>query len=78
MRDDQREKIETLLPVRKDTVDVTVKNNRLLVVSLLASICHRARIPWRELPERFGDFPIIHTRWSKRGLWPTILTINTP
>jgi transposase len=31
--------------------------------------------PWRDLPERFGDFRVIHTRhtrWSKSGVWQRI------
>jgi transposase len=33
---------------------------------------YRAGIPWRDLPERFGDFRLVHTRhsrWSGRGVW---------
>ena len=25
-------------------------------------------IPWRDLPERFGDFKALHTRWSQKGV----------
>jgi transposase len=33
---------------------------------------YRAGIPWRDLPERFGDFRVVHTRfsrWSRAGVW---------
>jgi transposase len=33
---------------------------------------YRAGIPWRDLPERFGDFRVVHTRfgrWAKREVW---------
>jgi transposase len=33
---------------------------------------YRAGIPWRDLPERFGDFRVVHTRfsrWARRGVW---------
>src|SRR6266702_4391753 len=33
---------------------------------------YRAGIPWRDLPERFGDPIKIHTRfsrWAKSGVW---------
>ena len=40
---------------------------------------YRAGIPWRDIPipiaERFGDFRVIHTRfsrWSKKGIWERI------
>lgn len=32
-------------------------------------------MPWRDLPERFGDFRVVHTRfsrWAKRGVWKRI------
>ncbi len=34
-----------------------------------------AGIPWRDLPERFGDFRLVHTRfsrWSKTGVWERV------
>jgi transposase len=33
---------------------------------------YRASIPWRDLPERFGDPIKMHTRfsrWAKSGVW---------
>jgi transposase len=33
---------------------------------------YRAGIPWRDLPERFGPWKAVHTRWSrgaKSGVW---------
>jgi transposase len=49
------------------------KDNRLFVEAVLYR--YRAGIPWRDLPERFGDFRVIHTRhtrWSKSGVWQRI------
>ena len=37
---------------------------------------YRAGIPWRDLPERFGDFRVVytrHSRWSGRGVWQRVL-----
>ncbi len=86
LRDDQWAKIEHLLPGREDTVGVTTKDNRLFVEAVLYR--YRTGIPWRDLPERFGDFRVIHTRhtrWSKTGVWkrvfeqlPMIRTMNMP
>jgi len=73
LRDDQWEKIEPLLPGREGTVGVTAKDNRLFVEAVLYR--YRAGIPWRDLPERFGDFRVIHmrhTRWSRRGVWKRV------
>jgi len=73
LRDDQWEKIEALLPGREGTVGVTAQDNRLFVEAVLYR--YRAGIPWRDLPERFGDFRVIHTRhtrWSRRGVWQRV------
>jgi transposase len=51
----------------------TAKNNRLFVEAVLYR--YRAGIPWRDLPARFGDFRVVHTRfsrWSKSGVWQRI------
>ena len=70
LRDDQWERIEHLLPGREGQVGVTAKDNRLFVEAVLYR--YRAGIPWRDLPERFGDFRVVHlrhSRWSKSGVW---------
>jgi transposase len=36
---------------------------------------YRAGIPWRDLPERFGDWKIVHqrfSRWAKSGVFQRI------
>ena len=51
----------------------TAKDNRRFVEAVLYR--YRAGIPWRDLPERFGDFRVIHTRhmrWSKSGVWEQV------
>nr|WP_201782673.1 IS5 family transposase [Calothrix sp. 336/3] len=73
LRDDQWERIKDLLPGRKETVGVTAKDNRLFVEAVMYR--YRAGIPWRDLPERFGDFRVVHTRfsrWAKRGVWQRV------
>ena len=73
LRDDQWERIEALLPGRVGYVGGTAKDNRLFVEAVLYR--YRAGIPWRDLPERFGDFRVIHTRhmrWS--GVWERVFT----
>ncbi len=76
LRDDQRERIKDWLPGRRETVGVTAKDNRLFVEAVIYR--YRAGIPWRDLPERFGDFRVVHTRfsrWSKKGIWEKIFKI---
>jgi len=68
LRDDQWQRIEGILPGHRDYVGVTAKDNRLFVEAVLYR--YRAGIAWRDLPERFGNFRIIHTRhtrWSRKG-----------
>lgn len=59
LRDDQWERIKDLLPGREGHVGVTAKDNRLFVEAVLFR--YRAGIPWRDLPERFGDWKVVHT-----------------
>ena len=66
LRDDQWERIEPLLPGREGHVGATAKDNRLFVEAVLYR--YRAGIPWRDLPERFGDPIKIHTRFSPETL----------
>ncbi len=73
LRDDQWSPIEVLLPGRVGHVGVTARDNRLFVEAVLYR--YRAGIPWRDLPERFGDPIKIHTRfsrWAKSGVWERI------
>lgn len=73
LRDDQWERIKHLLPGREGTVGVTAKDNRLFVEAVLYR--YRAGIPWRDLPERLGNWSIVHTRfsrWAKSGVWESI------
>lgn len=73
LRDDQWEKIKDLLPGRKGHVGCNAKDNRLFVEAVLYR--YRAGIPWRDLPERFGDWKNVHRRWSRwavRGVWEQV------
>src|SRR5450755_3546086 len=73
LRDDQWERIKDLLPGREDSVGVTAADNRLFVEAVLYR--YRAGIPWRDLPERFGDWKNVHrrfSRWSKSGIWEKV------
>src|SRR5580698_2976407 len=73
LTDEQWSQIENLLPGRKESVGVTAKDNRLFIEAVLYR--YRAGIPWRDLPERFGDFRVVHTRhtrWSRTGVWERV------
>jgi len=76
LRDDQWERIRDLLPGRVGHVGVTARDNRLFVEAVLYR--YRAGIPWRDLPERFGDPIKIHTRfsrWAKSGVWARVFAV---
>ena len=85
LRDDQWDRIKDLLPGREGSVGVTAKDNRLFVDAVLYR--YRAGIPWRDLPERFGDPIRVHTRFSRwaepacggvsSSIWPRMPTTNT-
>ena len=73
LRDDQWDRIKELLPGREGHVGVAAKDNRLFVEAVLYR--YRAGIPWRDLPERFGDGTKVHlrfSRWAKSGVWERV------
>jgi transposase len=73
LRDDQWERIRDLLPGREGTVGVTARDNRLFVEAVLYR--YRAGIPWRDLPERFGDGVRVQrrfSRWAIAGVWQRV------
>jgi transposase len=70
LSDEEWEKIKDLLPGRVGVVGANAKDNRLFVNAVLYR--YRTGIPWRDLPQRFGDFRVVHlrhSRWSKSGVW---------
>ena len=76
LRDDQWDRMKDLLPGREGHVGGTAKDNRLFVEAVLYR--YRAGIPWRDLPERFGKFRSIHTRftrWSRAGVWERVFQV---
>ncbi len=73
LRDDQWERIQHLLPGRAGSVGVTAVDNRRFVEAVLYR--YRAGVPWRDLPERFGNGIAVHlrfSRWAKSGVWERV------
>ena len=56
-------RIKDFLPGREGHVGGTAADNRLFVEAVLYRF--RAGIPWRDLPERFGDWKIVHQRFGR-------------
>ena len=78
IRDDQWDRIKDMLPGRAGHVGVTARNNRLFVDAVLYR--YRTGIPWRDLPEKYGDFRNVHrrfSRWAKKGIWAKLLSVLT-
>ena len=63
IRDDQWERIRDLLPGQEGHVGVTAADNRVFVEAVLYR--YRTGMPWRDLPERFGDWKNVHQRFSR-------------
>ena len=73
IRDDQWERIRDLLPGQEGHVGVTAADNRVFVEAVLYR--YRTGMPWRDLPERFGDWKNVHqrfSRWAKSGVWENV------
>ena len=73
LHDDEWDRIKDLLPGRLGHVGVTATDNRLFVEAVLYR--YRTGMPWRDLPERFGDWKAVHTRftrWAKAGVWERV------
>ena len=73
LRDDQWDRIKDGLPGSEGSVGVTASDNRLFIEAVLYR--YRAGIPWRDLPERFGDWKNVHrrfSRWAESGVWERV------
>src|ERR1039458_10476930 len=76
LRDDQWERIKDFLPGREGHVGGNAADNRLFVEAVLYR--YRTGIPWRDLPTRFGDWKIVHqrfSRWAKSGVFERIFKL---
>ncbi len=74
LRDDQWDKINNFLPGREGHVGGTAADNRLFVDAIIYRT--RTGIPWRDLPERYGDWKATHKRlrrWCESGVFARIL-----
>lgn len=77
LRDDQFERIEYMLPGRPGSVGrSSEKGNRLFIEAVIWKF--RSGAPWRDIPERFGDWKNIHrrfSRWAERGVWERLFQL---
>ena len=66
-------RIEHLLPGKASDPGRTAENNRRFLNAVLWIA--RSGAPWRDLPERYGNWNTVFqrfNRWGKRGTWQRI------
>ncbi len=70
------DKLAPLLPPESGRQGPVAKENRLMVEGMLWKM--RTSSPWRDLPEEFGPWNSVYTRfsrWCKAGVWREVLTV---
>ena len=70
------ERIKDLLPGKPGDPGVTAKDNRLFIDAVLWIA--KTGAPWRDLPERFGNWYNVWkrlSRWAKKGVWERVFTV---
>jgi len=73
------EQMRPLLPLQKPLTGRPAVDHRLIVEGMLWVV--RTGSSWRELPERFGPWSTVssrYQRWCKEGLWARILQVLLP
>ena len=72
----QWERLQPLLPPQKPHTGRPATDHRRLLNGILWII--RTGAPWRDLPERFGDWKQVHTRhtrWAASGVWERVFKV---
>ena len=70
LRDAHWERIASELPGKEGDPGRTGKDNRLFFEAVLWIA--RTGAPWRDLPETFGKWKTVYTRfrrWAEKGIW---------
>jgi hypothetical protein len=79
LTDEQWEQLRPLLPSQKPQTGRPAIDHRLMVEGMLWVA--RTGSSWRELPERFGPWSTVssrYQRWCQEGLWARILQVLLP
>src|SRR3712207_9123020 len=74
LSDQQWQRLEPHLPAQKSRTGRPNLSHRQIINGILWVL--RTGAPWRDLPERYGPWSTISTRyyrWCKNGLWDRIL-----
>lgn len=74
LTEEQWSHLEPLLPPQKPGPGRPAKDHRTIINGILW--IDKTGAPWRDLPERYGPWQTVATRfyrWTKQGLWQKIL-----
>lgn len=74
LTDEMWERLAPLLPPERGGMGRMRLPNRRMVEAILWR--HRTGAPWRDLPEEFGPWTSVYTRfdtWNRRGVWQGVL-----
>jgi len=75
LTDDQWERLVSLLPPQRPSTGRSNIDHRLVINGILWIL--RTGAPWRDLPERYGNWKTVYSRfrrWQAGGIWDRILT----
>lgn len=78
LTDAQWQRIEALLPGKAGDPGRSGVDNRLFVNGVLWVL--RSGAHWHDLPERYGKWKSVHTRfsrWAKAGVWERVFKVLT-
>jgi len=73
LRDDQWQRLESMLPGKAGDPGRTGEDNRLFIEATLWIA--RTGSPWRDLPAEFGRWNSVYKRfgrWSNNGVWQRV------
>ncbi len=73
LSDEQWERLKPLLPPQKAGTGRPANDHRMMVNGMVWIA--RTGAPWRDLPERYGKWPSVYSRfqrWRKAGIWDRV------
>jgi len=76
LNDDQFDKIKHILPGKDGDPGRSSSDNKLFINAVLWIL--RTGAPWRDLPERYGNWRSVHKRfkrWADSGVWKQIFDL---
>jgi transposase len=74
IKDEDWDRIKDFLPGQVGHRGVAAKDNRLFINAVLWIA--RTGVPWRDLPERFGNWNSVwrrFDRWAASGMWERVM-----